>query len=85
MTPENQAKYDAKWKRIRDAIALTEPDRIPITPSPAIFPYLNYGYTVAEVIYDTYLERPETPTAGICWSLTRTTPPSSATMPARAR
>ena len=55
MTPENQAKYDAKWKRIRDAIALTEPDRIPITPSPAIFPYLNYGYTVAEVIYDTSL------------------------------
>ena len=57
MTPENQAKYDAKWKRIRDAIALTEPDRIPITPSPAIFPYLNYGYTVAEVIYDTSLEK----------------------------
>ena len=57
MTPENQAKLDAKWKRIRDAVALTEPDRIPITPSPAIFPYLAYGYTVAEVNYDTTLEK----------------------------
>ena len=57
MTNEAQAKYDAKWKRIRDAIALTEPDRVPITPSPAIFPTLNAGYTVAETIYDTTLEK----------------------------
>ena len=57
MTNEAQAKYDAKWKRIRDAIALKEPDRIPITPSPAIFPILTAGYTVAEVIYDTTLEK----------------------------
>lgn len=57
MTNEAQAKYDAKWKRIRDAIALKEPDRIPITPSPAIYPILHAGYTVAETIYDTSLEK----------------------------
>jgi len=57
MTPEIQAKYDAKLKRINDAIALREPDRIPIIPSPAIFPYLNAGYTVAEVIYDESLQK----------------------------
>ena len=52
MTPENKAKYDAKLKRINDAIALTEPDMVPIKPSPAIFPILDAGYTVAESIYD---------------------------------
>ena len=56
MTPENKAKYDAKEKRIRDAIALKEPDQIPIKPSPAIFPVLDAGYTVAQSIYDETLE-----------------------------
>jgi hypothetical protein len=57
MTPEAKAKYDAKLKRIRDAIALREPDTVPLTPSPAIFPYLYAGYTMAEVIYDDTLEK----------------------------
>ena len=57
MTPENQAKFDAKWKRIRDAVALKEPDMVPITPSPAIYPYLHAGYTVAEIIYDETMEK----------------------------
>lgn len=57
MTPENKAKYDAKEKRVRDAIALKEPDQIPIKPSPAIFPVLDAGYTVAESIYDESLEK----------------------------
>ena len=57
MTPENKAKFDAKWKRIRDAVALKEPDRVPITPSPAIFPYLHAGYTMTEVIYDETMEK----------------------------
>jgi len=56
MTPENKAKNDAKEKRIRDAIALKEPDQIPIKPSPAIFPVLDAGYTVAQSIYDETLE-----------------------------
>ncbi|MBQ6551923.1 MAG: hypothetical protein IJL78_11000 [Lachnospiraceae bacterium] len=57
MTPENKAKFDAKWKRIRDAVALKEPDRVPITPSPAIYPYLHAGYTMTEVIYDETMEK----------------------------
>ena len=57
MTPENQAKFDAKWKRIRDAVALKEPDMVPITPSPAIYPFLHAGYTMTEFIYDETMEK----------------------------
>lgn len=57
MTAENKAKYDAKLKRINDAIALQEPDQVPITPSPQLYPIYRAGYTVAEVIYDTSLEK----------------------------
>jgi hypothetical protein len=57
MTPEAQKKLDDKTKRVMDAIALKEPDRVPITLSPGIFPILHAGYTVADVIYDTTLEK----------------------------
>ena len=57
MTPENKAKFDAKWKRIRDAVALKEPDMVPITPSPAIYPFFHAGYTMTEVIYDESMEK----------------------------
>ena len=56
MTPENKAKYDAKWNRIHDAIALREPDQIPMTPSPSIFPIFHAGHTMTEAIYDETLE-----------------------------
>ncbi len=56
MTAENQAKYDAKLKRINDAIALKEPDQIPMTPSPSIFPVFHAGYTMTQAIYDESLE-----------------------------
>ena len=51
-----KAKYEEKVKRVEDAIALKEPDQIPIKPSPAIFPVLDAGFTVAESIYDESLE-----------------------------
>ena len=57
MTPEAQKKYDEKVARVEAAIALKEPDRVPMMPSAALFPMLNAGYTVAEVIYDTTLEK----------------------------
>ena len=57
MPSDNKAKFDAKWKRIRDAVALKEPDMVPITPSPAIYPYLHAGYTMTEVIYDETMEK----------------------------
>ncbi len=57
MPQENKLKYEEKQKRVRDAIALKEPDRVPITPPAELFPILNAGYTVAEVVYDTTLEK----------------------------
>ena len=57
MTPEAQKRYDEKVARVEAAIALKEPDYVPMMPSAALFPMLNAGYTVAEVIYDTSLEK----------------------------
>lgn len=57
MTPENQKKYDEKLKRIKTAVALGEPDRVPITPSAQLFMAFNAGYTTADVIYDTSMEK----------------------------
>ncbi|MBR5730605.1 MAG: hypothetical protein IKX89_01500 [Firmicutes bacterium] len=57
MTQEAQKRYDEKVSRVEDAIALKEPDRVPMMPSAALFPMLNAGYTVAEVIYDISLEK----------------------------
>ncbi|MBR4702705.1 MAG: hypothetical protein IKO91_02575 [Oscillospiraceae bacterium] len=57
MTPEVQAKYDAKKKRIYDAVALKEPDMIPATPSAELFPVFNAGFTAAEVVYDASMEK----------------------------
>ena len=57
MTPEAKKRYDEKVARVEAAIALKEPDMVPMMPSAALFPMLNAGYTVAEVIYDTSLEK----------------------------
>ncbi len=57
MTAENRKKYDGKLGRINDAIALREPDMVPIKPPAELFPVYNAGYTVAEVIYDTTLTK----------------------------
>ena len=57
MTPENQKKHDDKLKRISDAVALKEPDRVPMTPSSHLYSIFHSGYTVAEIVYDTTLEK----------------------------
>ena len=57
MTPENRKKHDEKVKRLADAVALKEPDRVPITPSPHLYTIFHSGYTVAEIVYDTSLEK----------------------------
>jgi len=57
MTQEAQKKYNEKVARVEAAIALKEPDRVPIMPSASLFPMLHAGYTVAEVIYDPTLEK----------------------------
>ena len=57
MTPEAKKRYDEKVARVEAAIALKEPDTVPMLVNTALFPMLNAGYTVAEVIYDTSLEK----------------------------
>ena len=54
---DNRRKFNEKAKRVADAIALKEPDRVPVLPNPAIYPIMNAGYTVAEVVYDTSLQK----------------------------
>lgn len=44
--------YDERMKRIDDAMALREPDRVPIIPFPGTYVYTRYGYTMSEVMYD---------------------------------
>ena len=57
MKPENQKKHDEKLKRINEASALKEPDRVPVNPNPQLYPVFHSGYTVAEIVYDASLEK----------------------------
>jgi uroporphyrinogen-III decarboxylase len=49
---KNEAFYQAREKRITDAIELRVPDRVPVTASFYFFPARYYGYTIQEVMYD---------------------------------
>ncbi len=57
MTPEAQRKLEEKTKRIYTTIRLEEPDRVPIQINGNIFAAVDAGYTAAEIIYDTSLEK----------------------------
>ena len=57
MTPEVQKKYDEKAKRIKDALDLKEPDRVPIQISGGTFMLAEAGYTSAESNYDMSMEK----------------------------
>ena len=50
-----EKKYQERLKRVNDAIALTEPDTVPFIPIVQCFPYLQAGYTMADILYDTEL------------------------------
>ncbi len=56
MTAENQKKYDAKLKRLNDALALKTPDKVPIDISGGEFMIQRLGYTIAESNYDETLQ-----------------------------
>ena len=56
MTAENKKKYDAKLKRIRDALALKTPDRVPIDINGGTFMIQRTGHTLAESNYDESLQ-----------------------------
>ena len=52
--PVGEAKvaYDARLRRINDAIDMKKPDRVPCVPFYTAFPFLWAGYTMAEIMYD---------------------------------
>ena len=56
MTPEIQKKYDARLKRLQDALALKTPDRVPIEINGGTFMIQRLGYTLAECNYDEKLD-----------------------------
>jgi hypothetical protein len=51
-SPEAEANYKASVTRITDAMQLKEPDRVPVTILPSMFPYLNAGITVEKAMHD---------------------------------
>jgi uroporphyrinogen-III decarboxylase len=52
MKDEKQFLFDARQKRILDAIRLEVPDRVPVTASFYFFPARYYGSTFEEMMYD---------------------------------
>ena len=51
-SPEAEANYKASITRIKDALQLKEPDRVPVTIFPNMFPFTYSGMTVQEAMYD---------------------------------
>jgi hypothetical protein len=51
-SPEAEANFRASITRIKDAIQLREPDRVPVTILPSMFPWTSAGMTVEEAMYD---------------------------------
>lgn len=50
---DNAAALKEREQRIFDAVALKEPDRVPIlAPTTNQFPYISAGHTMAEITYD---------------------------------
>ena len=45
-------KYEEKMKRIDDAIAMKEPDRVPLIPFVQTYCITRYGHTMAEAMYN---------------------------------
>jgi hypothetical protein len=51
-SPEAEAKYKAAINRVKDAIQLKEPDRVPVIIFPGMFPVNYAGITMEEAMYD---------------------------------
>ncbi|MDR0489808.1 MAG: hypothetical protein LBH28_00985, partial [Oscillospiraceae bacterium] len=44
--------FEERQRRIDDAIALREPDRVPITAPGQCYPIFNAGHSTADAVYD---------------------------------
>jgi uroporphyrinogen-III decarboxylase len=51
-SPEAAKAYRERILRIKDAIELRKPDRVPVIIMPSFFPYYNAGMTAQEAMYD---------------------------------
>ena len=49
----NKELHAQRLGRIRDVLALREPDRVPCAPMHTTYPFLFSGYTMADILYDT--------------------------------
>jgi hypothetical protein len=49
----NKELYDQRLGRLKDSIALKEPDTVPLVPITQCYPFIQAGYTMAEILYDT--------------------------------
>ena len=45
-------EYELRQKRVADAAALKEPDRVPVIPVMEAFPVFYGGVTIKEIMYD---------------------------------
>jgi uroporphyrinogen-III decarboxylase len=52
MKESKRALYEAREKRVLDAVALKTPDRVPVTVSFYFFPARYYGCTFQDMMYD---------------------------------
>src|SRR5512147_1702419 len=51
-SPEAAKAYRERILRIKDAIELRKPDRVPVILMPGFFPFYNGGITPQEAMYD---------------------------------
>ena len=51
-SPEAKATYTASISRIKDALQLKVPDRVPVCVFPSFFPLSYYGITLQDAMYD---------------------------------
>lgn len=51
-SPEAEARYKASLTRIKDAIQFNEPDQVPVTILPGMFPWAHAGMTMEEAMTD---------------------------------
>src|SRR5512138_3336550 len=51
-SPEAKKAYEERIMRIKDAIELRKPDRVPVLILPSFFPVYHAGMTPQEVMYD---------------------------------
>ena len=53
MAQDASQAFDERLGRVHDAVALKEPDRVPIlAPTTNQFPYIRKGHKMAQILYD---------------------------------